>query len=470
LREGVVEVVIQVGRHDRTAEPASGVVPRSADPVVRVWALALAHQLASGPEHGALRRALGIELIGESHGSGRRNDALVALLWHTVDLFREGDPHAQRRLEELRHELAERDHRGIGAAVGAIEVMLAIRAGRLSEAEALAQACAEQGHRAGDVDTTGRHTTQLVAIRWYQGRLGELLPTLADPAATTDETHTAGLALAAATAGDRRTAAVTLARLRGDALARLPRNATWLTTMYGIVEAAHLLDDADTSAQAYELLQPFAHLPAVANLGVACFGSVRHALGVASLTTGHTDRAIEHFREAVEGNLALGHWPAVATSRRRYAQALTRRGRPNGTADANRELAAVHDVAPPCPPSEPAGSAVTCVRDGGHWRVGLGARSVVVRHNIGMLHLAVLLANPDTDVPAIELSAGVAALTAATSAARSSREPASEEHARLAVGKAIRRAITHVEQADARTADHLRRTVRTGRLCSYRPI
>jgi len=64
----------------------------------------------------------------------------------------------------------------------------------------------------------------------------------------------------------------------------------------------------------------------VGSLGIICFGSVQHALGVASLTSGHMDQAIDHLRTAVQHNLALAHWPAVVASRRRLAQAYQRRG------------------------------------------------------------------------------------------------------------------------------------------------
>jgi hypothetical protein len=494
---------------------------RAADPIALVEALSLAHHCALGPDDGALRRVLADELIGASALTERRGDLLMGVLWRTVDLFLDADPHAQRRLRELRELLARGEHRAVGYVASAIEVMLTIRSGRLDEAEALARACVEQGTVAGDVDAVGWYGAQLVAIRWYQGRLVELLPMLGElvhlpTLSAVDNAYFAALAVATAAAGDRRTAAGTLAGLRGRDLADLPRSSSWLVTMYGIVEAAHLLDDADTSARAYELLAPFASLPVMASLGVACFGSVQHALGVASLTTGHLDRAIEHLREAIDRNLALGHWPALRTSKLRYEQALARRSQP-----------------PDAPPvraaqSEPAGSAATCTREGRQWRVELSGRGTLVGHMIGMLHLAVLLANPGAEIPSVELAAGAAALgnpharttvsaqplldhqaieqyrqrlsqlnaeidrleshdereraedarverdwllaelAAATGlGGRARRFPDSAEHARLAVGKAIRRAISRIHDADPFIGAHLRHTVHTGMQCSY---
>jgi hypothetical protein len=272
----------------------------------------------------------------------------------------------------------------------------------------------------------------------------------------------------------------------------------------------------------------------MASLGVACFGSVQHVLGVASLTSGHVDRAVEHLREAVDRNLALCHWPALRTSRLRYAQALARRGQPHDIADiaaatgAEAPARSRPEPAEPIEPAGPAGSAATCTREGRRWRIELGSRGTLVGHSIGMLHLAVLLANLGAEIPAIELAAGVAALGHARTnlsaqpmldrqaiqqyrqrlsqlhaeidelesrnereraagtrkernwliaelaagaglGGRSRRFPDSAERARLAVGRAIRRAIARIHDADPYIGVHLRNTVHTGMRCSYEP-
>jgi hypothetical protein len=47
--------------------------------------------------------------------------------------------------------------------------------------------------------------------------------------------------------------------------------------------------------------------------------------------------------------------------------------------------------------------------------------------------------------------------------------PDDRERARVAVGKAIRRALARVTEADAVIGEHLRQSVRTGTRCSYWP-
>jgi hypothetical protein len=521
----------RAGEH-RAVLAVLGAARASGDPVAQVEALSLAHHCLLGPEHGELRQALAAELIGQSFRTARRSDLLLGLLWQTVNLFLAAEPHAARRLGELRDQLAAGEHLAVGFVVRAIEVMLAIRAGRFEEAETRAQTCAQAGARAGDIDATGWYGGQLVAIRWYQGRLVELLPMLEElvgspTLSAVDNSYFAALAVAAATAGDRRTAAGTIATLCGRDLADLPRSSSWLVTMHGVVEAAYLLDDTDTAARAYQLLEPFAELPMMVSLGVACFGSVQHALGTAALTTGALDDAVEHLRAAVRHNLALGHWPAVMTARHRYAQALTRRARLHDAIAARREVAtAAREAAAlgiPVPDQRRPGAPPTrasCTRQGRRWLVEWGHRSALIEHSVGMLYLTVLLANPGAEVPAVDLVTGVGRLTEAVGKAGLSTQPLLDpaairdyrqrlhelddqqpgnelvgaehdwlvaelsgatalsgrtrrfadntERARIAVGKAIRRAITRITQADTAIGQHLRDSVHTGIRCAYR--
>jgi tetratricopeptide (TPR) repeat protein len=513
----------------------------AADPELLAEALSLAHHCLLGPEHVQLRRELAVELIKVSFRTGRRSDLLMGLLWQTVDAYSAGDPHAGRHLGELRDQLEQQNHLAVAFVVSAIDVMLAIRAGRLDDAESLARACAASGAAAGDIDHEWWSGAQLVTIRWYQGRLAELIPVLRDQEhspdlSAVDNSAVAALAVAAAQGGDLRTAASSLGALCGGDLVGLPRSSSWLGTMNGIVETAALLGDVDVSARAYELLRPYASLPMVGSLGITCFGSVQHALGVASLTSGHLDQAIDHLRAAVQHNLALAHWPAVVASRRRLAQAYQRRGQPGDAEAARDELATAASEAAalgwPVPGKGargPAGLVAECHRVGRKWRLAWRDRSVLMEDSIGMTHLAVLVANPRQEILAAELAAGLSALGAGgeggsahpvldqaaiteyrnrlkrldaeldqrepgderepgDTEARAERDwlvaqlassagfggrvrsfPDQDERARVAVGKAIRRALARITEADPILGDHLRQTVHTGVRCSYWP-
>jgi hypothetical protein len=510
----------------------------AADPELLAEALSMAHHCLLGPDHVTRRTGLAVEMIKASFRTERRSDLLVGLLWQTVDSYSAGDPHAGRHLGELRDHLRQRDHLAVAFIVSAIDVMLAIRAGRFDEAESLVGLCAARGAAAGDVDHEWWSGAQLVTIRWYQGRLAELLPVLQDQVrspdmSAVDNSALAALAVAAAVSGDERTAASSLATLCGDDLAGLPRASSWLATMDGIVEAAYLLDRADVADQAYELLRPYASLPMLGGPGITCFGSAQHALGVASLTSGRMDRAVDHLRAAAKHNLALAHWPAMVASRQRLAEAYRLREQPGdaeaarGEAEAAAREAAALGIPVPCGRARrPAGAFAQCRRVGRKWRLTWQDRSVLVEDSIGMAHLAVLIANPRQQILAADLAAGLAALWAAddtgsahrmlddaaireyrtrlkgldveleqldpdgdlAAAAHEERDwllaqlasaaglggrirsfPDQPERARVAVGKAIRRALARVAEADATLGDHLRQAVHTGVRCSYWP-
>ena len=514
------------------------------DPELLAEALRIAHHCLLGPEHVSMRRALATELTKASFRTERRSDLLMGLLWQTADAYCAGDPHAGRLLGELKDHLAQRDHLAVGFVASAIDVMLAIRAGRFADAEALAAVCASRGAAAGDADHAWWSAAQLVTIRWYQGRLTELLPMLHDRVhspvlSAVDNSAVAALAVAAALSGDRPRAASALAALCGSDLAALPRSSSWLVTMNGVVEAAYLLEEPDVAARAYELLRPHAHLPMIGSLGITCFGSVRHALGVAALTSRQLDLAVEHLTAAVQHNLALAHWPALVASRQRLAQAHALRGSPGDADAARRELDAAaaeaasaglpvpdHPVHPEhAMAAGPAPAVAEIQQAGRRWRLTLRGRSVLVEDSIGMVHLAVLIANPRQEIQAADLVAGLAGLSGTSGEAgaaqrvldpeaiaeyrsrlkrldteigelepdrarqaRAERDwlvaqlssaagfggrtrafPDQPERARVAVGKAIRRALARITEADAVIGEHLRQTVHTGVRCSYWP-
>ena len=231
-----------------TSWPRSTEVRATGNPELLAEALRIAHHCLLGPEHVTLRRQLAVELTKAAFRTDRRSDLLMGLLWQTADAYCAGDRHAGRLLGELKEHLKPRDHLAVGFVVSAIDVMLAIRAGRFAEAEELAVVCARRGAAAGDADHDWWAAAQLVTIRWYQGRLAELLPALHERVhspvlSTVDNSAVAALAVAAAMSGDRYQAASSLAALCGPDLAALPRSSAWLVTMHGVVEAAYLLED-----------------------------------------------------------------------------------------------------------------------------------------------------------------------------------------------------------------------------------
>lgn len=389
------------------------------DPVVLADALSLAHHCMLGPQHARGRLPLAEELLRVGSRSKRRSDVLLGLLWRTVDLFLCADLHAERSYAELMSAEQANPSAAVNYVIMAMDVMLSIRAGRLAHAEEAALACRLHGDSVGDQDAIGWNGAQLFAIRWYQGRAGEMdesatklagSPTLSEM----DNAFVAAQAVAAAVAGDLRRARGALGRICGRDLGDLPRSSSWLVALCGVVEAAALLDEPAPAGRAYELLLPFRHLPAMGSLAVVCFGSVEQALGVASLAVGETVRAVEHLRSAVLRNEALGHWPGATLSKARLGQALAMRGEAGDIqagerlyAEAAAEAAGSGMALPPAAPPAASGPrrarAATCVRRGRQWRIELDGRWATVDDSVGLRHLAALIANPGVDIPAVEL-------------------------------------------------------------------
>ncbi|SDY98965.1 hypothetical protein SAMN05421504_108153 [Amycolatopsis xylanica] len=514
----------RAGRH-RTILPLLEQARHGPDPVAYAEALSLAHNCLLGPDQARARLGLAEELMRAGARTDRPSDALMGLLWRTIDLFLLGDPHAERSFSEVSGSTAARRNTAVWFAVAGMRVMLGIRTGRLDEAERLAYECAEYGKAAGNADEVGWLGAQLAAIRWYQGRIAELAGPLTELAnspklSETDNGFLPTLAVAAATAGDLRTARGALARFRGDDFAAQPRSSSWLIGMNGVAEAAFLLGDSEIAARVYELLAPYAWLPVMGGRAIVCVGSAHQALGVAAVTFGDTGRAIGHFRAALDQNAALGHWPASVLSRFRLGRALMAKGE---VAEARTELAvAAHEAEAfgMVLPGEPAARA-TCVRSGRSWRVELAGQSAEVDDSVGIRYLATLIANPDVEIAAVELagrpdhaagqevldevalrqyrrrleelrgdieeadSAGdferasrsraelewlANELRASTGLAGRARRFAGEpERARIAVGKAIRRALDRVAAVNPALGTLVRDAVHTGMRCCYRP-
>jgi len=426
------------------------------DPLVLAEALSLAHHCLLGPDHAELRLALAEELIEVSPTTDRPLDGLMGLAWRTVDLFLAGDRRAARSLSELRQRLEIDKCDALRYLVAALDVTMAIRAGRLVQAQRLADDCYRLGLDVGDADADGWYGAQLVAIRWLEGRGAELLPRLGDmvSAPTVAERSpgfVAALAVLAASAGDGTASRAALACLRSAGLRAVPSSSIWLATMLGVCEAAHALGDVDAAAEAYELLAPYAELPIMASLGVACYGSAHRPLGLAAWTMGRLDAAVAHLEAAVAADLAIANIPRHAVDLAALADALDQRGGPADTARAAEIRRAAIDEAQRAgmtaladrwePPI--AATPVACRRDGRAWQVRLGERVVAVPHAVGMEYLARLIADAGVEIAAVELASGYAVPCG------SSPEPVLDARAKAAYRRRIEELRDDVHDAEA---------------------
>jgi transcriptional regulator with XRE-family HTH domain len=502
-------------------------------------ALSLSHHALLRPEHGERRLAIADELIAVASAAGLELLTLVGMCRRTIDLFHLGDPRAERSLVDLHRRADEANCRSVLFLYTAMEVMLLIRAGHLARAEQRAAACFRLGTEVGDADAPLYYGAHLFTIRWLQGRGAELVDLAASTANSptlpeAEVTFHATVALLATDAGQRDRTRSALHRLTASGLAAIPPSSTWLACMFAVVEAAAALEEPDLARQAYELLTPFAHLPVVPSMATVCLGSAERALGLAALTFGDVDRAVAHLDRAVDANIRLANRPFTACARADLADALHRRG---GAGDGARavellDLAIAEAAAMGMTTRAESwtttrrtvSGTIAISRDDGRWLLTHRGRSVLVDDLIGMRYLARLVANPGTEIPALDLvtehnhttepanhtvldgraraayakrarelireladargnadhthverleseldalTAEVKRQTGINSRSRHFSNPA--ERARTAVRKAITRAIDAIEPAEPEAADLLRAAVTTGYRCAYLP-
>jgi tetratricopeptide (TPR) repeat protein len=397
------------------------------DPQALAEALSLAHHALLTPEHTWRRRAIASELIAAAATAGDGLLSLIGLCWHAADLFLLGDAGAAAALSELRLRADAVRCRSVLFIVRAMEVMLAIRRGAFAEAEADAAACFALGSEIGDADALAYHAAHVSAIRFFQGREAELVDLMASIAASgtlIDRERASGFGAALFTlrAGRPQPARALLERLAKEGLGSIPSSSSWLLAMMSVAELAYALGDMQNAQAVYDALLAYADLPIMGSLAVVCFGSVHRALGLAALTCGKLDLAIEHFAAAVEANEELGHRPAAIqaqaelglTRLQRASRSEDRRGRAllqdaiaAGEAAGMAGLAArwrqASEATPAASVQGELGAVLITRVQTGRWRIVFQDQVAIVADRVGMRYLTQLVAAPDHGIAALAL-------------------------------------------------------------------
>ncbi|WP_326558120.1 ATP-binding protein [Micromonospora sp. NBC_01796] len=295
------------------------------------------------------------------------------------------------------------------------QAMLATIRGRFEEAVALAGDVAEQGRRAGLVDTD-----RLVASLY--GRLA-LMRGEAEPQVET--LH--GLARRLPGHFFEATAARTLAECGRDteALLELERVLPAVLAGSGPRWVGALADLAivaarggePTSAQAlYDALLPYGGRLVVWGGANTITGPVDDYLGRLATRLGRPDQALQHLDSAVELEQRIGALPWLAYTLAARAGALSVRGAEGDRGRAGDDLGRARSLAQRlgmggllgtlAPPADE----WRLSRDGDGWRLDAGAETVRLRDGRGMGYLRALLAAPGQEIAALDLVAGGAGL------------------------------------------------------------
>ena len=114
-------------------------------------------------------------------------------------------------------------------------------------------------------------------------------------------------------------------------------------------------------------------------------------------------------------------------------------------------------------------------RSGDYWIVSFDGRTIHLRDGCGARYLAELLRRPDTAIAAIDL-ATTSVRNDGASRPRGHRTVATRhagahdaERARLNVSRAIHSTLRKLQEHHPSLANHLLRTIRTGKNCIYTP-
>jgi DNA-binding SARP family transcriptional activator/tetratricopeptide (TPR) repeat protein len=199
--------------------------------------------------------------------------------------------------------------------------MRALLAGRFTEAEALAnEAIALQPTE----EFLEGLAVQLFAIRFEQGRLGEVRPAVETWAATYERpAWQIGYAALLAESGEHAAALDVLTPFLDVGLAGvIPHDDLFFLCIAAAANTVAECGDPTHASTLYELLAPHASRVIVTAEGALCWGSVQRFLGPLAALQREMDRAAVHFEAAMAVHERLGARPFLARDRLAYARML----------------------------------------------------------------------------------------------------------------------------------------------------
>jgi hypothetical protein len=306
-----------------------------------------------------------------------------------------------------------------------MRAMRAMLDGRLEEAERLARSVLDIGGlRHSEYVTYLFEHVLLVALRWTQGRLGELREAIRDHGERFSPLARWRNALVAVELADERAARAEVERHARSDFADLPRDGFWLLHLCSLAEACVLLGDERRAARLYELLSPYADRNAV-SITTMPFGPVALRLGMVAAMLGRWQEAERHFQLAMQRCTRLGSPAITARVLYEHARMLVARGEeadlPSaaellaqaegscreldlpGVGDRVAALAASISTSRRVAGAGPSASGAVFRREGDYWTVAYAGQTAHLRDMKGLHYLACLLRRPGREVHVLEL-------------------------------------------------------------------
>jgi class 3 adenylate cyclase len=212
--------------------------------------------------------------------------------------------------------------------VGYAKLRLASRAclaGRLDEAEVLAEEAYQYCAQAGQPDAEVFRTGQLFTIRIHQGRTAEIIEQMAYAAKHFPGivAFAAGVAACAADSEDPERCERVLAPVLND-LDSLRFDLNWLTTLALAAVGVHHVGDEKAAMRIRTMIEPYRRY--FIDNHSAFFGSAHHYYGLLSATIGDEAAVRDAFDAAIEAHTNLRSPPWLARTHLEYASALVSLG------------------------------------------------------------------------------------------------------------------------------------------------
>ena len=314
------------------AQRALELIDASGDPLLLLQTMSPLTFALEGPGTLARRRELAVRAV----ESALTTDDPFLQFWTSRAAYFVGiesaDPQLAEqslgRMRSIASDVGEPRLRWITALCDAFDAMMRAR---LDDAERHSELMLEIGTQIGEPDAFSLYAGQLFVNRSFAGRYDELLPLVegimdANPGVVAFRLAYGIICLAV----DRRDdAAAILREGADDSFSGIPHDYLWMTTTIGYAVIAIDLQDAETAAQLYPILEPYA--AEVAFNGATSQGPISAYLGkLASLVNEH-DIADAHLRHALAVTETFGWEYHRATTL--VALALSQKRRTGGLDD-----------------------------------------------------------------------------------------------------------------------------------------
>ncbi len=325
------------GRRRRLAEEALAIARRLDEPETLAYVLNGAHFALWEPGNTRQRLDMARELLELARRAADPEKEMIANAWLVVDLCELGDlkgaADAASRESGLSETLGQPEARWVSAVHRAA---LAIAAGRLDEAQRLADEALSLGQQA-QTDALQIYGVHQFALRRLLGGFEELEPFirgLVEEFPTLPAWRTA-LAFLYREIGRFDEAREQFEVTKAQGGLKMPFDANWPIGMAMLSSVCNYVDDRATAGFLYERFLPFGDLVIAAGMPAEIQGSAQLFLALLAATLERWDGFEVHAAEALRRNAAMGVVPGMAIATYEVASVLAQRGRSGDTSRAH---------------------------------------------------------------------------------------------------------------------------------------